>query len=119
MPQSLAQLLVHLVFSTKNRAPLIGDDIRDELHAYSGGIVGHRTGVLLKAGSVANGASLRNSRVNQGPFWDLIAGHFRFSRTYEGILESNLGRKRLGNPVFIIILKAAMELCGFMRNRLL
>ncbi|MCH7228228.1 IS200/IS605 family transposase [Haloferula sp. A504] len=54
MPQSLAQILVHLVFSTKNREPVLDDDIRDELHAYIGGIVGNQKGTLLKAGSVAD-----------------------------------------------------------------
>jgi len=54
MPQSLAQILVHLVFSTKNREAILGDDIRDELHAYIGGIVENQKGVLLKAGSVAD-----------------------------------------------------------------
>ena len=35
MPQSLAQIYVHLVFSTKNRKPwLRDDDVRDELFAY-------------------------------------------------------------------------------------
>jgi REP element-mobilizing transposase RayT len=34
MPQSLARLHVHLVFSTKDRMPLITDDIRPHLHAY-------------------------------------------------------------------------------------
>ena len=34
MPQSLARLDVHLIFSTKHRRPLIGDDVRDSLHAY-------------------------------------------------------------------------------------
>lgn len=34
MPQSLAQILVHLIFSTKNREPLLSDDIRPELHCY-------------------------------------------------------------------------------------
>ena len=34
MSQSLAKLLTHLVFSTKNREALIHDDIRDELHRY-------------------------------------------------------------------------------------
>jgi len=52
MPQSLAQILVHLVFSTKNREPFIADDIRDDLHAYIGGIVANLSGTLLKAGSV-------------------------------------------------------------------
>ena len=34
MPQSLARLHIHLVFSTKNRELLITDAIRDSLHAY-------------------------------------------------------------------------------------
>ncbi len=52
MPQSLSQILVHLVFSTKNRERLIADDMRDDLHAYIGGIIGNLSGTLLKAGSV-------------------------------------------------------------------
>lgn len=54
MPQSLAQILVHLVFSTKNREPWLADDIRDELHAYIGGVVENHKGTLLKSGSVAD-----------------------------------------------------------------
>lgn len=34
MSQSLAQLSIHLVFSTKNRVPLIRDAIREPLHRY-------------------------------------------------------------------------------------
>ena len=34
MPRSLARLHIHLVFSTKNREPLITDAVRDSLHAY-------------------------------------------------------------------------------------
>ncbi len=34
MPQSLASILVHLTFSTKNRQPLIRPDIEPELHPY-------------------------------------------------------------------------------------
>ena len=35
MPQSLARLLVHLVFSTKNRIPLLqSPQLRSEVHAY-------------------------------------------------------------------------------------
>ena len=34
MPQSLARLHIHLVFSTKGREPLLSDTIRDSLHAY-------------------------------------------------------------------------------------
>jgi REP element-mobilizing transposase RayT len=34
MPQSHARLYVHLIFSTKNRAPFITDGVRQSLHAY-------------------------------------------------------------------------------------
>ena len=54
MPQSLAQILVHLVFSTKNREACLADDIRDELHAYLGGIIENQKGTLIRAGSVSD-----------------------------------------------------------------
>ena len=34
MPQSLASLHIHLVYSTKNREPIITDTVRSPLHAY-------------------------------------------------------------------------------------
>lgn len=34
MPQSLARLHVHLVFSTKNREPFLRETIRESLHKY-------------------------------------------------------------------------------------
>lgn len=38
MPQSLSAVYVHLVFSTKDRRPLLIDpDLRAEMHAYLGG----------------------------------------------------------------------------------
>jgi REP element-mobilizing transposase RayT len=40
MPQSLAKILVHTVFSTKERRPLLRDrSLREELHHYIGGIL--------------------------------------------------------------------------------
>lgn len=39
MPQSLSNLLVHLVFSTKDRTPWLADvPLREEMHAYLGGV---------------------------------------------------------------------------------
>ncbi len=32
MPQSLARIYIHLVFSTKNRERFLLDDIRDDRH---------------------------------------------------------------------------------------
>jgi REP element-mobilizing transposase RayT len=40
MPQSLSRILVHTVFSTKERRPFLQDKLlREELHRYLGGIV--------------------------------------------------------------------------------
>ena len=37
MPQSLAKLYTHLVFSTKHREHCLTDDLRADLHSYMGG----------------------------------------------------------------------------------
>ena len=43
MPQSLAKIIVHTVFSTKDRRPFLRDRaLREELHCYLGGILSHR-----------------------------------------------------------------------------
>ena len=40
MPQSLARVVLHVVFSTKNRVPFLKDPaLRDKLHAYMSGIL--------------------------------------------------------------------------------
>jgi putative transposase len=40
MPQSLSNILVHTVFSTKDRRPFLQDiELRQELHRYLGGIL--------------------------------------------------------------------------------
>jgi REP element-mobilizing transposase RayT len=39
MPQSLAHMLVHLIFSTKERMPLLIKEVREELNAYIVGIL--------------------------------------------------------------------------------
>jgi putative transposase len=42
MPQSLAKILVHTVFSTKERRPFLRDKmLREEVHRYLGGILTH------------------------------------------------------------------------------
>jgi putative transposase len=39
MPQSLARMLIHLVFSTKNREPVLTPEVRRELHPYLVGVL--------------------------------------------------------------------------------
>lgn len=39
MPQSLARMITHVIFSTKHRRPSISPEVRDRLNAYLGGIL--------------------------------------------------------------------------------
>jgi REP element-mobilizing transposase RayT len=55
MPQSLAQVYLHLVFSTKNRQPFLQDAaIRDELHNYLGGTCNNLDCPVLRVGGIAD-----------------------------------------------------------------
>jgi REP element-mobilizing transposase RayT len=50
MGQSLVQNYLHIVFSTKNRMPLITDNVEDDLHAYLGGICNNLDCYPIKTG---------------------------------------------------------------------
>ena len=52
MPQSFVCLNCHMVFSTKNRVPLIQPDWAPRLYDYVGGIVRGQCGRLLAAGGM-------------------------------------------------------------------
>jgi len=54
MAQTLVSLMVHVIFSTKNREPLITPEIEPELFAYIGGILKNNESRLLDAGGTAD-----------------------------------------------------------------
>jgi len=55
MPQSLSKVLLHVVFSTKNRYPFLADkEIRNEMHAYLGGTCNQLGCPVLKVGGIAD-----------------------------------------------------------------
>ena len=54
MSQSLAKIYIHLIYSTKNRQPLITPDIRPELHTYLGGTVNALNCQSLQVGGTAD-----------------------------------------------------------------
>ena len=54
MSHSYISCLVHVVFSTAERRPLIGVDIRDRLHAYIGGIARENGMSAIAVGGVAD-----------------------------------------------------------------
>jgi REP element-mobilizing transposase RayT len=53
MPQSLSSILVHLIFSTKNREPFIPPAIESDLHPYMASIFrDHKSPSLIIGGEV-------------------------------------------------------------------
>jgi REP element-mobilizing transposase RayT len=52
MSQSLANIVVHLVFSAKKRRPLLRDEERDQLHAYITGVLKKQDSPLIAINSV-------------------------------------------------------------------
>ena len=50
MSQSLTRLIVHAIFSTKNREPMLPAEIRSDLYAYMGGILKSLNCVPLSIG---------------------------------------------------------------------
>jgi REP element-mobilizing transposase RayT len=54
MPQSLANILIHAIWSTKERRPFIADGIRSGLHGYMAGILKNIESPALVINSVAD-----------------------------------------------------------------
>jgi putative transposase len=55
MPQSLAQIYLHLVFSTQERKPFLQDrKVREDTHRYLGGICNQQNCPVLIVGGVAD-----------------------------------------------------------------
>jgi len=54
MAQTLTRLLVHIIFSTKERRNLIAPAVEPELHAYLGGICKNQGSLALEIGGAEN-----------------------------------------------------------------
>jgi REP element-mobilizing transposase RayT len=54
MPHTFTNLLTHIVFSTKERVPVINAELRPQLHAYMGGIVRELQGTALIINGMAD-----------------------------------------------------------------
>ena len=54
MARSFHQNLAHIIFSTKNREPLISGELEPELHAYLGGVIRDLGGIALAINGMAD-----------------------------------------------------------------
>ncbi len=54
MPQSLSFVLVHIIFSTKDRRPFLNDTIRPEMHSYLATVLSTSENACVRVGGVAD-----------------------------------------------------------------
>jgi REP-associated tyrosine transposase len=54
MPHTFTNLLTHVIFSTKDRKPVIAPGIKERLHAYMCGIIREMDGKTLKVNGTAD-----------------------------------------------------------------
>ena len=52
MPHTYTQLFIHIVFSTKNRLPLITKDNQERIYEYLGGTIRGLNGSLIEVGGI-------------------------------------------------------------------
>ena len=73
MPQSLSKIYIHTVFSTKNREPFLSnDELRDELHAYMGGITKQLDCYPIRVGGVTDHVHLLTTLARTVSVSDLV-----------------------------------------------
>ena len=54
MPQSLSKVIIHIIFSTKDREPWLGLDVRPRMHAYLATICRDLGAEVVRVGGVAD-----------------------------------------------------------------
>ena len=91
MPQSLFKVLVHIVFSTKNRADLIIPEIQTALFGYIHGIVENNGSKLIVAGGTANHIHLLVSLGKKIDIPELISDIKRDSSSWIKTQDANFG----------------------------
>jgi len=72
MGSTYANILLHIVFSTKNRRPLLKPPLRERVHEYLGGIVRGQKGDPLAVGGVSDHVHLLVRWNTHGSVSDLV-----------------------------------------------
>ncbi len=83
MPQSLPRVLIHTVFSTKDRAPFLANqELRQEAHSYLGGIAKKLDCHPIQVGGTADHVHLLTTLPRTTPIADLIKETKRVSSNW-------------------------------------
>ena len=104
MGRTYTQLLNHIVFSTKDRAPLLTPDLRTRLFPYMGGIVRNLDGVALSINGVADHVHVLASLPATAALSDLV-GKLKANSSkwvHETLPEHATFRWQLGYAAFSV-----------------
>jgi putative transposase len=119
MPGSFASLNYHVVFSTKDRLPLISADLAPDLHAYLGGTARAKGDVALRVGGMADHVhvllSLPGRRAVADAIRDLKANSSRWVReTYPGLPQFAWQE---GYAAFTVGVSGLAQVRGYIENQ--
>ncbi len=120
MPQSLAKVLVHIVFSTKHRFPFLTDPAtRREMHAYLGGTLNALDCHVLVVGGIADHVhilcSLSRKRSIADIMKELKGQSSKWVKT-RGRLMNKFEWQR-GYGIFSVNAVGAPELCRYIAGQ--
>jgi REP element-mobilizing transposase RayT len=72
VPQSLSKVIIHIIFSTKEREPWLNRDVRPRMHAYLGTICRDLDAVVFHVGGVADHVHVVTTLPRTLPQADLV-----------------------------------------------
>ena len=100
MATTFANLLYHVVYSTKERVPLIQTDLREPLYEYIGGIIRGEGGVLLEQKTAVNAPDPKvwvQENITE-KYENLLQLRAQIAREYPEYAEALIGFRFKGTP---------------------
>lgn len=118
MSRTFTNLLTHLVFSTKNRQPLVVPDFKDELYAYLGGLTKELNGKAYSIGGIDDHVHML---VNLPPVIS-ISDAMRFLKSNSsGWIHNKWPRKpfawQQGYAAFSVSHSGVADVCRYIANQ--
>ena len=120
MSQSLADVLIHVVFSTKQRVRCLeGEDLQNRLHAYLAGISNHQQCPSLAVGGTEDHIHLLCRMNRTGALSDLLRELKRSSSTWVQAQDFRLRNFawQAGYGAFSVGRPQAGNVIGYIRNQ--
>ncbi len=119
MSQSLAKIYIHLIFSIKNREPVLTDDTRAALHGYLGGILRDLDSPAVEINSEPDHAHLLFTLSRTHTLSDIVSQIKRGSSPW--LKTQNKAYAKFhwqnGYGAFSVSQSAVEEVCEYIRNQ--